>query len=115
MMRLPAPSRLTGDLRSVHRPGAEDHDYGRGPATRGGRGSAESLAMADREVSCAGAPPSRGRTGSEVLVRSVQPCENPRMDSLDTPNCPACLIRMEPADGLEAPVWKCPTCSLVKF
>ncbi|WP_429457487.1 zf-TFIIB domain-containing protein [Microbacterium sp. ZKA21] len=29
---------------------------------------------------------------------------------LDTPNCPQCLTRMEPADVGGEPMWRCPEC-----
>ncbi|WP_083363599.1 zf-TFIIB domain-containing protein [Microterricola viridarii] len=36
------------------------------------------------------------------------------MDEFDTPNCPNCLHRMEPADQGKAAVWRCPECRMVK-
>ena len=49
------------------------------------------------------------------LVYMAPRCETPRMDDLDTPNCPACLMRMEPADGMTATLWRCPECGLVRL
>ncbi|TFC38968.1 hypothetical protein E3O28_03810 [Cryobacterium sp. TMT2-14] len=37
------------------------------------------------------------------------------MDYLDTPNCPACLMRMEPVEGMTTTLWRCPECGLVKL
>ena len=49
------------------------------------------------------------------LVRAYGRCKTPRMDYLDTPNYPACLMRMEPVDGMTTTLWKCPECGLVKL
>ncbi|TFB92788.1 zf-TFIIB domain-containing protein [Cryobacterium sp. HLT2-28] len=37
------------------------------------------------------------------------------MDGLETPNCPACLHRMEPIERWGAVVWRCPECGLVRL
>jgi hypothetical protein len=44
------------------------------------------------------------------------------MDDLDTPNCPKCLVCMEPvgkglskAGTLGAIVWECPECGLMRL
>lgn len=45
----------------------------------------------------------------------ARPFYNPLMDDLDTPNCPDCLMRMEPVEGLTATFWKCSECGQVKL
>ncbi|WP_370260532.1 zf-TFIIB domain-containing protein [Cryobacterium sp. TMT3-29-2] len=37
------------------------------------------------------------------------------MDDLDTPNCPACLVRMAAVERWGAAFWKCAECGLVKL
>ncbi|WP_349357312.1 zf-TFIIB domain-containing protein [Salinibacterium sp. G-O1] len=34
------------------------------------------------------------------------------LDDLDTPNCPACLVRMEPTGERLGIAWRCPECGL---
>ncbi|MBD8012811.1 zf-TFIIB domain-containing protein [Microbacterium sp. Re1] len=33
--------------------------------------------------------------------------------AFDTPNCPTCLHRMEPAEVDGEPVWRCPECGRI--
>jgi tRNA(Ile2) C34 agmatinyltransferase TiaS len=36
-------------------------------------------------------------------------------DELDTPNCPACLTRMEPAELGSTVFWQCQECGLTRI